>query len=112
VATLITPRGPYEVEGARWHLLSKIFSLEEIFKADIEAEILAQESLDKDKDYRSLSWQFLRQAQEVFGATTYCGDTALTAPPFFHNAYRGAACTWGAKRGGPLVVNWTDLEGG
>jgi len=59
VATLITHRGPYEVEGARWHLLSKIFSLAETFKADLEVELLAQESLDEDKGYRSFSWQFL-----------------------------------------------------
>ena len=89
--------------------LIKIFSSEEIFKADIGAEILAQQSLDKEKDYHSLSWQFLRQAQEVFGATTYCGDTALMAPPFFNNVYRGEACTWGEKKEGPLVVNWTGL---
>jgi len=49
VATLTTPRGPYAVEGARWHPLSKIFSSAENFKADLEAETLAQESLDVDK---------------------------------------------------------------
>ena len=59
--TLITPRSPYTVEGARWHLLSKIFSsAENDFKADLEAELLTQESLDEDKGYRSFSWQFLR----------------------------------------------------
>ena len=68
VATLITHRGPYEVEGASWHLLSKIFSSAEKFKEDFEVELLAQESLNEDKGYRSFSWQFFRQAQKVFGA--------------------------------------------
>jgi len=36
-------------------------------------------------------------------------DTALTAPPFFDNVYRGEACTWGVKKEGPLVVNWMGL---
>ena len=97
------------MEGARWHLLSKIFSSAENFRADIEAEISAQEALDKVKDYLSLSWQLLRQAQEIFGATTYCGDTALTAPPFFDNVQRGGTCIWGVKEEGPRVVNWTGL---
>ena len=72
VATLITPRGPYTVEGPRWHLLFKIFSSAENFKADLEAELLTRESLDEDRGYHSFSWQFLRHAQKVFGAKTYC----------------------------------------
>ena len=39
----------------------------------------------------------------------YCGDTALTAPPFFDNVIRGANHTWDANREGPLVINWTGL---
>ena len=70
VATLTTHRGPYEVEGARWHLLLKMFSSAENFKMDFEVELLEQESLDEDKGYRSFSLQFLRQAQKVFGAKT------------------------------------------
>jgi hypothetical protein len=98
------------VEGARWHLLSKILSSAGKFKEDFEAELLAQEDLDKDKGYRSFAWQFLRQAQKVFGAETYCGDTALTAQPFFDSVFRGASQTWGTKKDGPLIVNWTSLK--
>ena len=65
--------------------------------------------MDAAKGYRSFSWQFLRQAQEIFDAKTYCGDTALTAPPFFDNAQRGETCIWGTKEEGPRVVNWTGL---
>jgi len=105
VAALITPRGRYAVEGALWHLLSKIFSSGDNFKADLEAELLAQENLDEDKGHRSFSWQFLRQAQEFFGTKTYCGDTVLTAPPFLDSVVRGANYTRGAHREGPLIVN-------
>ena len=74
----------------------RIFSSADRFKADLEVEILRQESLEKDSGHRSFSWQFLRQEQKEFGAKTYCGDTALTAPPFFYNVIRGANHTWGA----------------
>ena len=104
---MITPRGPYAVEGAKWHLLSKIFSSTDRFKADLEVEILKQESLDEDSGYRSFSRQFLRQAQKIFGAKMYCGDTALTAPPFFDSVIRGANRILGANRDDPLVIKWT-----
>ena len=35
VATLITPRGPYAVEGVRWHLISKIYSSADRFNEDL-----------------------------------------------------------------------------
>ena len=90
--------------------LIKIFSSAENFEADFEVKLLAQESLDEDKGYRSFSWQFLRQAQKVFGAKKYCGDTALTVPPFFDSVFRGASQTWGTNKDGSLIVNWTSLK--
>jgi len=110
VATLITEQGPYEVEGARWHLLSRIFSSAEEFKEDFEVEVLAQEYLDGDNVHRSLLWQFLRQAQKVFGAETYCGDTAVMAPPFFNSVFRGASQPWGTKKDVLSIINWTSLK--
>jgi len=44
------------------------------------------------------------------GATTYIGDTALTAPFFFDNVVRGNATTWGYETLGPQVINWTGLS--
>jgi len=107
---LITHRDPYEVEGARWHLLWNFFSSARNFKADLEVKLLAQESLDEDKGYRSFSWQFLRQAQKVFGEKVYRGNTALTAPPFFDSVFKGASHTWGTNKDGPQIVNWTSLK--
>ena len=44
------------------------------------------------------------------GATTYIGDTALTAPLFFDNVVRGVSTTWGFESLGPRVMNWTGLS--
>jgi len=35
VATLITPAGPFKMEGVRWHLISKVFSSPEDIKTDL-----------------------------------------------------------------------------
>ena len=53
--SVITSRGPYQLEGARWHLLTKVFSNPESFKFDFYSEILLQERLDENPKYRSFS---------------------------------------------------------
>jgi len=60
--SVITDRGPYQtrVEGARWHLLTQVFSDPARFKADLQREISLQESLDNDPKYRSFAWQVLQ----------------------------------------------------
>jgi len=108
--SVITSRGPYELEGARWHLLTKVFSNPESFKSDLHSELLLQERLDENPKYRSFSWQVLRTASEFFGAKTYIGETSRTTPPFFPNARRGAKITWGALDDSPVIVNWNGLD--
>ena len=110
VATLITPTGPFKMEGARWHLLSQVFSSSEGIKVEIQRERLIQGKMDKDPTCRSFSWKVLRQAKIAIKATTYVGDTALTAPPFFDNAVRGDETLWGTRTRGPRVINWTGLS--
>jgi len=44
-ATLIGPAGPFEIEGARWHLLSKVFSSLGDIKTDLNRERLLQETM-------------------------------------------------------------------
>ena len=61
------------LEGARWHLLTKVFSIPESFKSDLHSELLLQERFDENPKYRSFSWQVLRKASEFFGAKTYIG---------------------------------------
>jgi len=60
-------------------------------KTDRHKERLFQETMDKDPkpECSSFAWKILLQAKLVVGATTYIGDTALTAPPFFDNVVRG-----------------------
>ena len=62
--SVITSRGPYQLEGARWHLLTKVFSNPESFKSDLHSELLLQERLDENPKYRSFSWQALHKASE------------------------------------------------
>jgi len=93
VATLITLAGPFKMEGARWLLLSKVFSSPEDIKTDLYREKLLQETMDKDPNCRSFAWKVLRQAKLAVGATTYIGDMALTAPPFFEHVVRGNSIT-------------------
>jgi len=68
--------------------------------------------LDKDKKHRSYAWKILRTVKEVFQATKYQGDTALTIPPFFKNAGRGNERIWGEKipTPEPIVINWSGLD--
>ena len=91
VATLITSDRPLEMEGARWHLLSKVFSSAGDIRTDLNRERLLQETTDKDTNCKSFAWKVLRQAKLAVGATTYVGDTALTAPPFSKVSSEG---TW------------------
>jgi len=49
--SVITARGPYQLEGARWHLLTKVFSNELFFQADLQSEIYQQEHLDDNPKY-------------------------------------------------------------
>ena len=108
--TLITQAGPFKMEGARWHLLSKIFSSPVDIKPDLYKERLLQDTMDKDPNCRSFAWKVLLQAKLEVGATTYIGNTALSAPPFFDNVVRGNSITWGLETSGPRVINWTGLS--
>jgi len=101
VATLITPAGPFRIEGARWHLLSQVFSSPENIKTDRYKERLLQETMDKDPSCRLFAWRVLWQAKLAVGAKTYIGDTVLTAPPFFDNVVRRNLTIWGSKSLGP-----------
>jgi len=108
--SVITSRGPYQLEGARWHLLTKVFSNPESFKFDFHSEMLLQERLDENPKYRSFSWQVLRKASEFFGAKTYIGETGLTTTPFFSNARRGTKITWGVLDDSSAIVTWNGLD--
>jgi len=108
--SVITSRGPYQLEGARWHLLTKVFSNTESFKFDFHSVILQQKRLDENPKYRSFLWQVLRKASEFLGAKSYICETGLTTPPFLSNARRGTKITWGVLDDSPAIVNWDGLD--
>ena len=76
-------RGPYQLEGARWHLLTKVFSNPESFKFDFHSEILLQERLDENPKYRSFSWQVLRKASEFLELKPTLARLVSQPPPPF-----------------------------
>jgi len=80
--------------------------------ASIQNERTRQLRLDKDKKHRSFAWKILRIVKEVFQATKYQGDTALTIPPFFKNAGRDNERIWGEEISTPqpMVINWSGLD--
>ena len=59
MATLIAPKGPFQMEGARWQLLFQVFSPSEGMGTDMDRERLLQEIMDKDAKCRLFSWKFL-----------------------------------------------------
>jgi len=106
VATLFTPTGPFKMEGARWHLLSQVFSSSEDIKTDLKRKRLLQESMHKDAKGRSFSWKVLRQTKLAVDATTYVEYITFLAPPFCEKDVRGdtGPGLWGARALGPRVV--------
>ena len=83
--------------------------------SSLQNELSRQLRLDKYRQHRSFSWKLLRTLKSIFHATQYQGDTALTTPPFFKNARRGAERIWGEEIASPhpIIINWpglTDVE--
>ena len=110
VATLITWLALSKWKERAGTSSQKFLARLKVFRTDLNKERLLQETMDKDTNCRSFAWQVLRQAKLAVGATTYVGDTALTAPPFFKNVVRGNSTIWGFETQGPRVINWTGLS--
>ena len=51
--SIINARGPYQLQGARWHLLTEVFSNITSFEVDLHSELLVQERLDDNPKHRS-----------------------------------------------------------
>ena len=97
IATIHMPSGPLNMDGAQWHLLKHTLMNDgpNPIGSSLQTELTRQLSLDKDKKHRSFSWKLFRTLKNVFQATKYQGDTAITIPPFFQNAGRGTEKIWG-----------------
>jgi len=114
IATILLPSGPLNMDGAQWHLLKHTLTNNgsNPIGSSLQTELTRQLLLDKDKKHRSFSWKLLRIVKNVFHATKYQGDTAITIPPFFQNAGRGTERIWGETLPSPqpLVINWPGLN--
>jgi hypothetical protein len=76
-------------------------------KTLIRAEVEQQERFEAI-GYRSPTWRLLRALQSLFSAVQLQGESAVTAPPFFPSAGRGATRFWGKKQG-PTIFLWESL---
>jgi hypothetical protein len=76
-------------------------------KTLIRAEVAQQECFEA-MEYRSPTWRLLRALQSLFSAVQLQGESAVTAPPFFPSAGRGAIRFWG-KEQGPTIFLWESL---
>ena len=114
IATIHLPSEPLSLDGAQWHLLKHtlVNSEPSALGANIQNGLTRQLRLDKHKKHRSFAWKILRTVKEVFQATKYQGDTALTVPPFFKNAGRDNERNWGEEIATPqpTVMNWSVLD--
>jgi len=110
-ATIQLASGPLSLDGAQWHLLKHTLDDSDTspMGLNIQHELKRQLSWDKDGERRSYAWKVLRAAKEEENAKKHQGDTALTIPPFFKNAWRGNKIIWGTPQ--PMVINWAGLNG-
>ncbi len=76
-------------------------------KTLIRAEVEQQECFEA-MGYRSPTWRLLRALQSLFSAVKLHGESAVTTPPFFPSAGRGATRFWG-KEQGPTIFLWESL---
>jgi hypothetical protein len=76
-------------------------------KTLIRAEVEQQECFEA-MGYQSPTWTLLRALQSLFSAVRLQGESAVTAPPFFPSAGRGATRFWGKKQG-PTIFLWQSL---
>jgi len=114
IATIQLASGLLSLDGAQWQLLKHTLDDSDTspLGLNIQHELKRQLRLDKDRKHRSYAWKVLRAMKEVFRATKYQGDTALTIPPFFKNAGRGNERIWGERISTPqpMVINWLGLR--
>ena len=101
---------PYQLEGDRWHLLTKVFSNATSFEADLHSELLLQERLIDDPKHRSFSCQVLRKASETSLERKHTWRDWSHYPLLFLNARRGAKLRWGVIEESQVIVYWSGLD--
>jgi hypothetical protein len=110
---------PFQIEGARWHLLKTIAGprLGAELVPFISREAQLQKSIDAIGKVHCIAWVVLSAATDFYSSTQYLGGTAVTAPPFFDTAARSDALFWhpdpkcvsGSPADSPLVMAIADF---
>ena len=110
---------PFQIEGARWHLLRTIAGprLGAELVPFISREAQLQRNIDATGKIHCIAWVVLSAARDLYSATHYLGGTAVTAPPFFDTAARSDALFWhpdskcilGSLADSPLVMALADF---
>ena len=100
----------WTIMSGTWNHLNKRWNgLQASLPHYIREERLYQEGIEAE-GYRSPTWRVLRALQELQGAKTLQGESALTAPPFFAAAGRGQRIFWGSPHHEPTVYLWEGLD--
>jgi ribonuclease HI len=87
---------PFQIEGARWHLLRTLAGprLGTELVPFISREAQLQRGIDATGKRHCIAWGVLSAARDLYNATHYLGGTAVTAPPFFDAAVRSDTLFW------------------
>ena len=89
----------WAIMSGTWNHISRRWKTSELALADfIHNESMMQEKLES-LGYSSPTWRLLRALQSIHGAVCVHGESAVTTPPFFKHAERGATNFWGNSRG-------------
>ena len=100
----------WTIMSGTWNHLNKRWNgLQASLPHYIREERLYQEGIEAE-GYRSPTWRVLRALQELHGAKTLQGESALTAPPFFEAAGRGQRIFWGSPPHEATVYLWEGLD--
>ncbi len=91
------------MHGGRQELDDHEYELKMLIRAEVE-----QQERFEAMGYRSPTWRLSRALQSLFSAVQLQGESAVTAPPFFPSAGRGATRFWGKKQG-PTIFLWESL---
>ena len=87
---------PFQIEGVRWHFLETLAGprLGDELLPFVSGEAQLQRTIHATGNSYSIAWKVLRAAQHLYGAKSFLGGTAVTAPPFFEVAGRLTVLYW------------------
>ena len=89
----------WTIMSGTWnHFRQRKGGTEEDLMSFIEKEVEYQGKIEA-AGYCSPTWRLLRALRGLLNGTCLLGESAVTAPPFFDGASRGASPFWGTAKG-------------